>query len=261
MRTQQRLPLARASDIHELRRLISQLNIEVPLRTEGRRSEHVERYAIVHLLLSIPASRFQFPLLVDHGDRPDFLITDGQKRIAIEHVEAITTNEAKKSALREQGDDSRGHFVSHSTPGEGERSTKRLLKEIEADEPGDGWVGDSPEREWADAMAYFALGKAGSVTLPGYDRGDETWLLIYDNWPVPHVVPDTAARYFLTDSRLPAIFAVFGRVYVLNGVRMWEFTADHYEHHLRHRPTNMAALDRRVLPCPTNARMAAGESI
>src|SRR5438445_13398919 len=105
MRTHQRIVLARAGNAAELRQTIAKLDTKVPLRTEGRQSEHVERYGIVHLLLSIPVSRFRFPLSVDHGDRPDFVIDEGGRRIAIEHVEAISEHEAKKAALREQSDE------------------------------------------------------------------------------------------------------------------------------------------------------------
>lgn len=237
MRTTQTSILLEADDADALRAHLARIDTDVPLRSEGRTTEQTERYAIAHLLATLPAPRFSFPLTVVHGDRPDFFIEEcAGRRIAIEHVEAVPENEAKKAFLREVGDSDGMHFIGHAEPGEPRRSTKRLLKEIEVDDAGDGWTGDSVEREWANAVAHFATQKARSVQKDGYDRGDETWLLMYDNWPLPHVKPETAASYFVAHPAVAEIFGSFGRVFVMDGQGVWEFSAGLWEYHALKRP-------------------------
>lgn len=237
MRTTQTSILLEADNADALRAHLAHIDTDVPLRSEGRTTEQTERYAIAHLLATLPASRFSFPLTVIHRDRPDFFIEESAgRRIAIEHVEAVPENEAKKAFLREVGDSEDMHFIPHAEPGEPRRSTKRLLKEIEADDAGDGWVGDSVEREWANAVAHFATEKVRSVQKDGYDRGDETWLLMYDNWPLPHVKPETAASYFVAHTAGAEIFGSFSRVFVMDGQGVWDFSAGLWEYHALKRP-------------------------
>jgi len=237
MRTSQTSIFVEADNADVLRALLANIDTDVPPRSEGRTTEQTERYAIAHLLATLPASRFTFPLTVVHGDRPDFLIEEGNgRRIAIEHVEAVPENEAKKAFLREVGDSEDMHFIAHAEPGERRRSTKKLLKEIDVDDASDGWVGDSVEREWANAVAHFAAEKARSVKKDGYDRGDETWLLMYDNWPLPHVKPEAAASYFVAHTAVADIFGSFSRVFVMDGQGVWEFTAGLWKYHALKRP-------------------------
>jgi hypothetical protein len=240
MRTNQATVLLTGKDAAELRRGLARLDVNVPLRTEGRTSEHTERYAIAHLLATLPMSHLPFPLTLIHRDRPDFFIEGRSGRIAIEHVEVVSENEAKKAALREEDDDDRMHFIARAVPGERTRSTQRLLEEIEretqVEHAGDGWVGDSVEREWADAMAYFAIEKARASGKKGFQRGDETRLLMYDNWRLPAVEPEGAAAYFVAHASAAEIFAAFHRVYVLDGSGVWEFSAGMWEYYALKRP-------------------------
>ena len=237
MRTRDSTILVEANSADDLRVRLTGIDIEVPPRHEGRTTPQVERYDMVHLLATLPSHRWTYPLTVTHGDRPDFLLVDGDGRqIALECVEAVPENEAKKAFLRGRGHGPEMHFIGHAEPGEPRRSTKRLLKEIEADDAGDGWAGDSVEREWANAVAHFATEKARSVRKDGYERGDETWLLMYDNWPLPHVKPETAASYFVAHPAVAEIFGSFGRVFVMDGQGVWEFSAGLWEYHALKRP-------------------------
>ncbi|WP_386066857.1 hypothetical protein ACFJIW_20440 [Tahibacter sp. UC22_41] len=232
MTSKQQELLAQADTLEALRDAIAKLDIAVPLRTEGRKTAHVERYAIAHLVASAAFSDVRFPLKLFHQDRPDFLIEEhGGRRIAIEQVEAIPENEAKRAALRELEEDEGVHFIQHAEPGEEKRSTEQLRREIRNDEAGDGWVGDSAEREWAAAMIHFASVKLRLIGKDGYDRGDETWLLIYDNWPAPVIKPELAARYFTQHPALAEIFKGFGRILVLDDHGIWEFSANGARYH------------------------------
>lgn len=50
---------------------------------------------------------------------------------------------------------------------------------------GDGWCGDSFERDWAAAMLHFIQKKSGKALTDGFDRYGRNWLLLYDSWPGP----------------------------------------------------------------------------
>jgi hypothetical protein len=109
----------------------------------------------------------------------------GKRRIGIEHVEAISENEARRKVLREIGYGPEIYFIPHKKPGEPKKKTKKLIEEIEKNIAGNGWEGDSVETEWADAMFYFYKKKIDAAKKKGFDRFDEDWLLIYDNWSLP----------------------------------------------------------------------------
>lgn len=82
-------PLLKASDPDELHRKIGKLRVAVPLRSEGRTSQHVEIYAIAHLMATLSPDYWKFPIELIHRDRPDFLLRTRGRNIGIEHVEAV----------------------------------------------------------------------------------------------------------------------------------------------------------------------------
>ncbi|WP_440222059.1 hypothetical protein ACQQ2N_13310 [Dokdonella sp. MW10] len=237
MRTVRSSVLFEASDESALRALLADVDTDVPPRHERRTTAHVERYEIVHLLATIPAGQWIYPLVVLHADRPDFVLIDGAAhRIAVECVEAIPENNAKKAFLRGLGHGPEMHFIERAVPGEKVRPTEQLLKEINQDKPGPPWYGDSAEREWAAAIAHFAAKKAESVVKMGYERGDETWLLVYDNWPLPKVEPESAALHFEKHPMFADICDTFGRVFVMGGRGVWEFGASSRRYYLIRSP-------------------------
>lgn len=215
-----------ANNESELLNALRGVDVQVPLRSEGRTTENVERYAIVHLLSTLAKeSAITYPVTLVHRDKPDFLFSMSQKRIGIEHTEAVPQNEAQKAFLREKGHGPDVHFVSRHKPGESEKKAKQLIKEIDADEAGDGWVGDSVEREWADAINHFVLEKKLKIAKDGFDRYDENWLLVYDNWPLPVVNREKASRILhpvLLDS---GAFEDFNLIFVMSDKYLIEFSS------------------------------------
>ena len=145
--------------------------------------------------------------------------------------------------LREDGRGPDVHFVRHAALDEPQLKRKQALQEIEDDDPGDGWVGDSAEREWAQAMAHFASGKVVVAGKPGYESFDETWLLIYDNWPVPNNDPRTSASYLLEQPSMSAILERFSRLFIMDGARVWEFSGGAAAFHVLRR-VRTSAVDR-----------------
>jgi len=216
--------MLKAKSDSELIGLLTGLDISVPRRTKGRTTEHTERYSIAHLLSALVGKdRIYYPLNLTKRERPDFLLTLDGMKVGIEHTEAVPSNVAHKDALRGQGNVSKPLFIQHHQPGEEKKSTKELKKEIEANDPGDGWVGDKPERALADAIIYFIDKKIVTMQKDGFEKFEQNWLLIYDNCRLPMVDRNEAMR--LVQKRIIEEKArqEFDRIYVITGQYLCEF--------------------------------------
>jgi hypothetical protein len=203
-----------ANNPAELAAELAALDIDVPPRSEGRQSHHVERYCIAHLLATLPAERISFPLTLAHRDKPDFLLTMSGIAIGIEHTEAVPTSVARSQAMREQGLGADVYFTPHAKPGEQRKTAKEIRDEIEADVPGEGWVGDAPEREWAEAIAHYVRDKLPKAMDVGFERYAFNWLIVYDNWPLPAVKYSVAASYLAPLLVDMSAFSVFDAIFI-----------------------------------------------
>jgi hypothetical protein len=208
--------LLHATSAEDLQCKLALLNVEVPPRSAGGRKKQTERFSIAHFLSSLPPNRFAFPLTVEHGDRPDCVVSFNERSIGIELTEAVPENVARASVLRESGLGPRVYFIPRALPGEPPRSRAALRSEIELDRPGPPWMGNAPEREWADAMLHFASAKVVKAGKPGFTLHPVNWLLIYDNWPVPSVRYAEASSMFAGKCSDAGILATFDRVFVLD---------------------------------------------
>lgn len=212
-----------ATNHEELMRQAAALNIDVPPRGQGRRSKHTERYSVIHMLQALPSASWDYPLSVVHADRPDFVLRMPTYSIGIEHTEIVSENTAHASALRLKGLGPEMHFVRREVPGSPKKTTAELVAEIEADEHGTGWEGDSVEREWAEAVVHYALPKINKLHATGFRRYEQNWLLMYDGWDLPHVDARKAANFLLRHSKLREILTAFNRVVVLDDAQVWDF--------------------------------------
>jgi hypothetical protein len=215
--------LLHAESAADLREKLAFLNIEVSPRSAGRTTKQAELFSIAHLLSSLPSERFSFPLSVEHADRPDFVVTSNDQSIGIELTEAVPENVARASALRESGVGPKVFFVPRARPGEPPKSTAALKEEIKMSRPGPPWVGDAPEREWAEAMLHFANIKVAKAKQEGFDMYPLNWLLIYDNWPLPSVHYVKASSMLAMKFNDAATHATFDRVFVLGSRFLCEF--------------------------------------
>lgn len=209
-----------ATTAEQLRVELAQLDIDVPERSAGRRNHHAERYCIAHLLATLPASRLSFPLTLVHDDKPDFVLSMPSGSVGIEQTEAVPENVARAQFLREKGSGSDVYFTPHATPGEPRKTAAELRQEIEVDEPGDGWVGNSAEREWAAAIVHYVQEKIPKATAPGFVRHPENWLMVYDNWPLPHINFAKAAALLYSLLIDINAFTVFDAIFVLHDSRI-----------------------------------------
>ena len=202
------------SDRANLEDTLRRVNLVVPDRANGRTKDHTERYCLARLLATV-ADELDYPLMIVHGDRPDFVVVSIQLRIGIEHTEVVPENVARASFLRTKGLGPDVYFTPRATFGEERKTAQELKDEIERDEPSGGWCGDSPERETADAIVGFSLSKLTSSQKDGYRRFDKNWLLLYNNWPGPAV--DLGKSAYMAHPRMLSggVFSTFERVYII----------------------------------------------
>jgi len=216
--------ILRANTPTELRGGLAELDIDVPARSEGRTNHHAERYCIAHLLATLPIERLSFPLTLIHSDKPDFVLAMAGGEVGIEHTEAVPENVARADFLRaKQGLGPDVYFTPRATPGEPRKTAAQLRDEIEADAPGCGWGGDSPEREWAAAMAHYVKEKIPKATANGFVRYRTNWLIVYDNWPLPAVNYTRAASHLAPILMDLGAFTVFDAIFVHGDSQMCEF--------------------------------------
>ena len=215
--------LVSAKDAAALDRALASVDLDVPLRSEVRKTRQAERYACALLLATLPRSTWAFPLCVEHDDRPDFVIVDAGVRIGVEHTEVVPENHARESVLRETGPGPDVYFIRPAVPGEPRKSTARLRRQIADDAPGNAWVGDSPERQWAGAVGYFVARKTAAAQRPGFRLFERNWLLLYEQWPLPALDAERAAGLLRETPELQQAFALFERIFVVDDQTLWEF--------------------------------------
>lgn len=219
----------RADSSQELLNILGQMDISVPLRTEGRTDEHCERWSICRFLASFADSALlQFPLTLVHRDRPDFLLEMGQSAVGIEVTEAVPENAAAIDAYRENKEVDGPFFLKRHLPGDSRLSGVDLRRKACANDPGDGWVGDSVEHEWAAVIKWFVERKVERSHQPNFDQFERNWLLIYDNWPLPALDQDRAVKK-LSESVAAEEYGPFDNVLIESSKQIWILTRDgHY---------------------------------
>jgi hypothetical protein len=224
--------ILRADKADEFRVRLGGLEIDVPARSEGRTTHQVERYSVAHLLITLPVERISFPLMLTHRDRPDFLLEMPSGDLGIEHTEAVPENIANAQAMRERGLGPDVYCIPRARPGEPRKTADQLRCEIEADEPGDGWYGNAPKREWAEAMAHYVKAKLPKAMEDGFTRYPENWLVVYDNWPLPPFNYSNAAPFLVQHLNELGAFSVFDAIFVHDDSQICEFRRDGVRHTL-----------------------------
>ena len=159
--------------------------------------------------------RIKFPVNLEHRDRPDFLLSMGTNEIGIEHIEAVPENEAHKVALREQGFGHEVYYLSPGAFGERKKSAHELIQEMEANNLGEGWIGDSVEREWTQAMSDCIQKKIDALHKNGFSRFNDNWLLIYDNLSLPYLQIKEATALLAQNANKNLFLYNFSHIFIL----------------------------------------------
>ena len=168
-----------AASAAELEAVLEGIDITVPRRTRGRRSEHRERYCIVHYLRTLERNGLvQFPLRITKRESPDFEIEIGSRFLGLEVTDA--GHPRHQQAMTE---------LEKAPPGS-------LLEENVVRKPGEalrgrGFAGDEPERFWTQEV--LAAVREKTARLAAYEELPAYELLLYDNteyptWEVPELL-------------------------------------------------------------------------
>ena len=82
-------------------------------------------------------------------------------------------------------------------------------------------------------MLHCARIKVVAIKKPGFERYEENWLLIYDNWPLPGVHHKVAMSLFETQCKSEGILQFFNRLFVLDSKYLCEIGNDIHIHPLQ----------------------------
>jgi len=182
----------------ELVRALKSIDITVPPRTEGRTTEDCERWSICRFLSTLNAvGEIEFPLRVSKREKPDFQLCTSAIAWGVEVTEAIPTDFARASALAAQ--EKPDALIDISLFKYGETKTldeiRNILKQKKL--TGEGWAGDSAERELANAVRSVTDSKTAKLRRQDFDKYPRNILLVYDNMPLPHLNHDTVAVHYV----------------------------------------------------------------
>lgn len=204
----------------ELLAQLAAIDIAVPLRTEGRKSHHRERYLVARLLSTLAETdELTFPIKISHQDKPDFALTLAGTTIGLECTEAVSEEWAQIDAIRERDHPESIIMLPMLKPG-----TKKFTKEERIDiakgqKAGSLWVGNMAERRWAEALAYFISEKTKKLRAGNYSAFPETWLVVQDEWRVPvHRLEERQEAALMCADMIQPMFKTpsFSRIYISN---------------------------------------------
>lgn len=169
----------------EFDRKIKEIDISVPLRIKGRKTEHTERYSLVSFLNNFINSKyFNFPLKIIHRDKPDFMIETFMNIIGIEFTELIPEQLARAEALLEEYFP-KGHlepdFFGWNSPERNNSEILQILRKSQKRLIGQGYIGNQIEKEWTKGVVDCVINKTYKLNKIDFEKFDKTWLLIYDN--------------------------------------------------------------------------------
>lgn len=218
------LNVVSAGTSHDLLATLRATDISVPLRTDGRKTDHTETWVAARLLSTLTAAtHISFPVAIVHREKPDFLCHFGASEIGIEVTEAVSKSYAAYCALAER--EFPGVFLDpgHFRWGEPDMPVGQMRKLLRENRlTSEGWAGDRPEQEWALFIQSAIAVKAAKLARPDFDKFEQNWLAIYDNLPLPHVYLAKAVEFLMPllhegwtrQPRFDAIFIEHGPVIV-----------------------------------------------
>lgn len=217
---------------HDLREALGNRPGPLPPRGKGRTKEDSENWVTWHLLAAIAESELlEYPLCVEPGDRPDLVLSSRIGKTGIEITNAEYEGWARVEAELERIENPEEVVsVPQIRIGDKKLSKEEVtnLARNQAQSQNKPHMGDSIERNWIEAMMYFAKHKARKLASPGFAVHDRNWLLIYDCW-TPNLGAhgchklgkQLAQQLFNREWQNP-----FEKILILkgNGETVWEFS-------------------------------------
>lgn len=150
----------------------------VPRRTEGRRHYHEERYSLgLYLLALAEHGLLTYPLRVDQGESPDFMLTWPSDKVTGLEVTRATEQWLQRAMTASDKEYGRRAVEATASGDEPEPVCIPLSQ--------GGWVGDEAEVEWCSLVRGAIERKLAK--LPNFRPVSHHDLLIYDDTPLPAV--------------------------------------------------------------------------
>lgn len=202
---------------------LAEIDSTVSRRSSGRSTAQRERWSLVHYLRTLHQNGLvRFPLEIERGERPDFVVRMGDQRFGLEVTEAGTTEFQRTTAQLEK-----------APPGS-------ILERSEIREPGEGlrgmpYLGDEPERLWTEDLVGVIQGKIKKMAM--YRDVGDCHLLIYDNsefraltqWTVTELPSRLAAAIDLWRGTAPPAQRHFCQISILRDrVLLYDVAGDRF---------------------------------
>ena len=173
-------------NLSEVENYLVKDEFEIPERTSGRRTFHTEYFTLKYILSELKSEIFsEFPVILKHGDRPDFSIIYKNHTIGIEVTESIPEQLARASALLEglkpECSILEPDYFGWDAPERTNNETIEIIKKSNIKLTGKGFVGKSIEINWVKGITSCINNKMRKLNKPEFDKLDQNWLLVYDN--------------------------------------------------------------------------------
>lgn len=150
----------------------------VPWRTEGRKHFHEERYSLgLYLLALAEHELLTYPLRVEQGESPDFMLTWPSGKLTGLEVTRATEPWLQRSMTVSEKEYRRRETTAAAS---GDKPEPVCIPLSEA-----GWAGDQAEVEWCALIRKAVEQKVKK--LPNFRSASRHDLLIYDDTPLPAV--------------------------------------------------------------------------
>ena len=230
------LNIESAFDKESLLSKLQGTSIYVPGRTDGRKTEHTEKWTLASLLATLAEENFcTYPLKLRHTDSPDFILSMNSQDIGIEVTEAVPPDYAKCCAIRDREYPGAQIDMSLFKWGSQPKKTEELRGILEREKlTGAGWEGYSVEDEWACFMDDAINTKLKKLNSGNYAQLEEYWISIYDNLPLPNVFAKRATTALYNKlKRSTGNVKTFSHVFIERGPIIIAITSGGVNHYVR----------------------------
>lgn len=173
-----------ASNSAELIPVLTSATERLPHLMRGVGTKRAESYLMSNVLATIALSPYiRYPLLLTHGDRPDFLLTLDGEVVGVECVTSVPQDWLEIEALRQRGESSLPISIPRFTKSSKSLSLSERRKIAHGDGPAYPIMGNATEVDWANGVADCVANKTTKLQDGFYGGNRENWLLIHDLWP------------------------------------------------------------------------------
>lgn len=227
----------KASTPLDMLRMLRRVRMIVPHVGKRRTSQHRERYTMAYFLPTAYIHDYlDFPLTIEHRDNtatPDFLLQFPYAKIGVECVEAVPQEWYEIEHLRRKSYPRVDVvFMPRFCPDGRVYSAEQKHAIASGQYAGPPWVGNAPERQWAEAMKYFIADKVSKLRRGNYAPLNRLWLLVQDEWRVPIAGIDNRIQAFdMLASGVGSLLNApsFEAVFILSSPALFILTASRAE--------------------------------